>query len=213
MRVTIDPNARLLSVVPKGTYVAVVAQMGDFWGVLMANNTVGWTPKTAIELIDYQTEVSAPTDPASSQATPSAAGSATGYLNGQLQNMDPRTVGALREAFSYLGVPYVWGGEGRSGLDCSAFVRNVFATQGVRLPRHSGDQVAVGREVQGPDLRAGDRLYFDCSARRTGIDHTGIYLGNGLFIHASGGKRQVTVDSLFKPLYYNGLVAARRDFE
>jgi cell wall-associated NlpC family hydrolase len=210
MRVTVDPNARLLSVVPKGTYVAVVAQAGNSWGVLMANNTVGWTPKSAVELIDYQTEVNAPTDPATA---PSAASSASGYLTGLPQDMDPRVYGALREAFTYLGVPYVWGGESRGGLDCSAFVRNVFATQGVRLPRHSGDQIAVGRAVQGPELRAGDRLYFDCSAHRSGIDHTGIYLGNGLFIHASGGKHQVTVDSIFRPAFYNGLVAARRDFE
>jgi cell wall-associated NlpC family hydrolase len=179
----------------------------------MANNTVGWTPKSGVELIDYRAEVSAPTDPSATRSAPSAAGSAAGYLAGMPQNMDPRAYGALRDAFSYLGVPYVWGGEGRNGLDCSAFVRNVFATQGVRLPRHSGDQIAVGREVQGPELRAGDRLYFDCSSRRSGIDHTGIYLGNGLFIHASGGKGQVTVDSIFKSLYYNGLVAARRDFE
>jgi cell wall-associated NlpC family hydrolase len=90
-------------------------------------------------------------------------------------------------------------------------VKNVFAKYGVSLPRHSGDQAKVGRAVDGADLRPGDRLYFDM--KRVGrISHTGIYIGNGYFIHASSNRRGVGVDSIFKSNYYRALVNARRDF-
>ena len=209
VRVSPESGARMLSVVQKGTHLAVVKEGFDHWGVLMVNNTVGWVPKSALELIDYRTEVAlaAPEPPPQSQPE---GDSEAGYPGAAIA--DPRIESIMREAFTYLGVPYVWAGNTRNGLDCSAFVKNVFSTMGVKLPRHSGDQLTVGRPVQGPDLRAGDRLYFDMkSAGR--INHTGIYLGNGYFIHASSNQRKVGVDSLFKKNYYRGLVAARRDFE
>ncbi len=207
VRVSQEAGARLLSVVQKGTNLAVVREGQEHWGVLMVNNTVGWVPKSSLELIDYRTEVSVPTpEPQSRPETDSEAG----YPG--VASDDPRLESIMREAFTYLGVPYVWAGNTRNGLDCSAFVKNVFSTMGVTLPRHSGDQLTVGRAVQGPDLRAGDRLYFDM--KRAGrISHTGIYLGNGYFIHASSNQGKVGVDSLFKKNYYQGLVAARRDFE
>lgn len=212
--VRMDASSNMLSAVPKGTQLALISEAGNWWGVLMANKTVGWVSKDAVEQLDYQAEVDVPQDPATAETTTAPRfENASQYLDGIPADTDPRAIGAIREAFTYLGVPYVWGGNTRSGLDCSAFVRNVFSTQGVSLPRHSGDQTVKGRLIQGPDLRAGDRLYFDCSTKHGGIDHTGIYLGNGLFIHASGGQHKVVVESLFKQLYYNGLVAARRDFE
>jgi cell wall-associated NlpC family hydrolase len=104
----------------------------------------------------------------------------------------------------------VWAGNTRAGLDCSGFVKNVFATQGIRLPRHSGDQARVGTAIAGTDLQAGDRLYFDM--KRSGhVSHTGIYLGNGMFIHASSNQGKVGIDSVLKPNYLRALVAARRD--
>lgn len=210
LRVTTDSSTRLLSKVPKGTHVAVVAESGEYWGVLMLNNTVGWTPKSNLEMLDYQTQIALPSTPDPSE--PSVSPDVENYIRNNA-GMSLQVQGVLREAFTYLNVPYVWGGNTRNGLDCSAFVRACFHTEGVELPRHSGDQIVKGRPVAGADLRAGDRLYFDCSARMPGIDHTGIYIGNGLFVHASGGHGRVVVESLFKPLYVKGLVAIRRDFE
>jgi cell wall-associated NlpC family hydrolase len=210
VRVSREPDARLLSQVAQGTHLAVVADMGDHWGVLMVNNTIGWVPKANLELINYQTEVSVPSDPEPAQPTVSE--SAAGQAAGLPSDLDPLRQSLLREAFTYLGIPYVWGGTSRNGLDCSAFVKNVFAKHGVRLPRVSADQAKVGIPVQGPDLRPGDRLYFDM--KRVGrVTHTGIYIGNGYFIHSSTNRKGVGVDSIFKPGYYRALVGARRDFE
>jgi N-acetylmuramoyl-L-alanine amidase len=210
IRAGFDAKSQLLSVVAQGEHLAVVQEAPEHWGVLMVNNTVGWVPKSAIEMIDYRTEVTFANATAKSEtAPPNPSNSVT---QGNTIELDPVRKHILEEAFTYLGVPYVWAGNTRRGLDCSAFVKNVFATTGVQLPRHSGDQLRVGVEVQGPDLRPGDRLYFDMKGSGR-INHTGIYIGNGMFIHASSNQGKVGVDSLFKKNYYKGLVAARRDFE
>ncbi|GEM_PF-729015 len=202
-----EADARPLSIVPRGTNLAVVQETDTHYGVLMIDQTVGWIPKASVELVDYQVEIQFPAQP-EAPAQPSQTDPR--QLAG---DVDARMEPLLREAFSYLGVPYVWAGNTRRGLDCSGFVKNVFATFGVNLPRHSGDQIVKGQPVNSTDeLRAGDRLYFDM--KRSGrISHCGIYIGNGYFIHASTNQKQVGVDRLDKANYRNALVAARRDFE
>lgn len=115
-------------------------------------------------------------------------------------------------AKSYLGTPYEFGGNDKNGIDCSAFVQNVFKSQNINLPRTTTEQVEVGEDVplEGP-WQLGDRLYF--SFGRLGKnkpDHTGIYLGNDEFIQASSSKG-VTISSISEGSYYrNALVAVKR---
>jgi hypothetical protein len=95
----------------------------------------------------------------------------------------------LEVAESYLGTPYVFGGDSKNGIDCSAFVRKVFPD----LPRTANDQMKVGVSIpiDNPlEWEPGDRIYFDMNARlKPGdADHTGIYLGNNEFIQASSSK-------------------------
>ncbi|MGQ9728401.1 MAG: C40 family peptidase, partial [Candidatus Fervidibacter sp.] len=94
------------------------------------------------------------------------------------------------------------------GLDCSAFVQRVFAARGIKLPRTSAKQAEVGIPVPVSQLQPGDRLYFAVKGNR--IDHCGIYIGNGLFIHASGRHNAVVISSLYEPLYARSLVTIRR---
>ena len=194
--------SRVLSPVPQGTYVAVSAEQPEFYGVRMIDGSTGWVAKPDVRLVPYESAVLDPNAPA---PQPPATG-------GDLQlpdGLDGRTTALFREAFTYLGVPYVWGGNGRAGLDCSAFVRGVFATQGVNLPRVAADQAKVGYAVPWEEMRPGDRLYFDMGNKGR-VSHTGIYLGNGYFIHASSNQGKVGVDALTKPSYYKALVCARR---
>lgn len=90
-----------------------------------------------------------------------------------------------------LGIPYVYGGMSpQSGFDCSGFTRFVYAHFGITLPHYSGAQFDRGSRVARWGLRPGDLLFFD------GLDHVGMYIGSGLFIHAPHSGTRVSIDSL-----------------
>lgn len=92
----------------------------------------------------------------------------------------------VADAKKYLGVPYVFGGEDASGMDCSGLVQRVFADLGVSVPRVVQDQATVGTEV--PSLaqaQPGDLIVLK------GNDHIVIYAGNGKVIHAPSEGRNV----------------------
>lgn len=83
---------------------------------------------------------------------------------------------------AWAGVPYEYGGTTKSGIDCSAFVRQTVAhVSDLSLPRTTGAQVMRGRAIPRSALRTGDLVFF----RTGGSQHVGIYLGNGRFMHAS----------------------------
>ncbi|MFN4250267.1 C40 family peptidase, partial [Deinococcus sp.] len=104
-------------------------------------------------------------------------------------------------ALALLGTPYVFGGEARSGLDCSGFVRQVFTPLGVALPRVSADQARAGAAVDDRDLRPGDLLFFDTEGRGR-VSHVGIYLGDDQFISANSYLGRVSVDRLRSDRYW-----------
>jgi hypothetical protein len=179
------PNSRgrVLYTCIQGMYLALVGQSGDWYGVFMIDGSIGWVQKKCVNLLDY--EVKAQTS-----------------MNSDLGNSIVAT------ALKYLGVPYRWGGYSTSGLDCSGFVKAVFESHGIRLPRVSRDQALMGLPVSWSELQPGDRLYFACKGSQ--IDHTGIYIGNGLFIHSSSSRQGVAIDSIFSPFYSRSFVIARR---
>jgi cell wall-associated NlpC family hydrolase len=110
----------------------------------------------------------------------------------------------------YLGVPYRYGGDSEAGIDCSAFTRRVYRTQHVELPRSSLEQSFVGFGVGEAIMRPGDLVFFDASI--TGrISHVGVYLGGGVFVHASS-SRGVTKSSIRERYYMQRFVKAKRIF-
>jgi cell wall-associated NlpC family hydrolase len=87
-------------------------------------------------------------------------------------------------AESYLKVPYRYGGKSRKGMDCSGFVQQVFEEAfKLRLPRSSAAMARYGKDVDKEDLKPGDLVFF----KRIRIDHVGIYMGDGYFIHSQSG--------------------------
>lgn len=107
----------------------------------------------------------------------------------------------VAEAQKYLGVPYLWGGTDPSkGLDCSGFIQLVFGNLGIDLPRTSSQQATVGRPVASlAEARPGDLVFFDYSSSRPGIDHAGIYLGNGKMVAAPQAGEVVKVQDVGTP--------------
>lgn len=109
---------------------------------------------------------------------------------------------------SFLGTPYVWGGNTRTGVDCSGFTRLVLDENGYRIPRVSRDQAKVGTSVTKSSLRLGDLVFFDTKGYGK-ITHVGLYLGGNLMVHASSSKGVTLV--LFSNRYFQSrYVSARR---
>ena len=110
-------------------------------------------------------------------------------------------------AESYLGVPYRRAGQTRSGMDCSGFVRQVFSeAYGLDLPHNSRQMYRLGKRVAKGDLRLGDVVFF----REAGfIDHSGIYVGNGYFIH-SASSIGVSYSTLTAPYFGTRYAGASR---
>ncbi|MCI7330250.1 MAG: C40 family peptidase, partial [Selenomonadaceae bacterium] len=121
-------------------------------------------------------------------------------------NAMSRTV--VSDAMSYMGVPYVFGGNTpSSGFDCSGYVRYVFANAGIYLPRTADVQYNCGYAVSTSELAPGDLVFFETYC--PGPSHVGIYVGDGNFVHASS-SRGVTVSSLSSSYYSAHYLGARR---
>ena len=113
-----------------------------------------------------------------------------------------------RTASSFLGIPYRFGGEGASGIDCSSLVQQVFRDNHVFLPRTAREQSQMGVSVDPAHLKEGDLLFFHTYAGYP--SHVGIYIGNGKMIHASSAKGEVTISDINTPYYRAHFLGAKR---
>lgn len=113
----------------------------------------------------------------------------------------------LKEARTWLGVPYAFGGNGRNGIDCSGLVYAVYGKFGVKLPRTARDMFGEGRAVNRGSMLPGDLVFFSNTAGR-GITHVGIFLGGTDFLHASTQAGVIT--SSLEDAYYRSHYAGAR---
>ncbi|BDQ04404.1 C40 family peptidase [Ignavibacterium sp.] len=119
----------------------------------------------------------------------------------------------LMEIIKYLDTPYKYGGSTLSGIDCSAFTQSVYQDAlNVNLNRTARDQFTQGRVIKNKDeLEFGDLVFFN-TRRRVRPGHVGIYIGDGLFAHAST-KGGVMISSLDEDYYFKRYMGARRVVE
>jgi cell wall-associated NlpC family hydrolase len=127
----------------------------------------------------------------------------------QAPNTSTQIKSVLQRAFALLGTPYRWGGTSPDrGFDCSGLVGYVFRSIGVDLPRVSRAMAHEGIAITDPaTLAEGDLVFF---GRRNRVDHVGIYIGDGKFLHAPRTGRDVTVSSLASGYWARKYMQARR---
>jgi len=153
--------------------VAQLLDEGDGWYRVIFAGSIGYVRADACEPVQYA-------DYAGTSATTTLREDIIAY------------------AETYLGTPYVYGGTSRSGIDCSGFTMAVFAQFGISLAHGASDQYGSCRPVSDAERQPGDLVFF--STYTSGISHVGIYIGGGLFIHASSSYG-VTISSLSESYY------------
>lgn len=114
----------------------------------------------------------------------------------------------VRSAMSFIGVPYLWGGNTQDGLDCSGFSLAVYRLNGLSLPRSSREQFEKGHPVDRKDLRQGDLVFFNTVKKGT-VSHVGVYIGDGQFIHAPGRGKTICI-SMMKGFYLRTYAGGRK---
>ncbi len=114
----------------------------------------------------------------------------------------------LSIATSLMGSPYSYGSSGPNSFDCSGFTSYVFNKVGINMPHNAAAQASLGTHVKETDLQPNDLVFFGYYGSQ-GINHVGIYVGGGKFIHASTNEG-VRYSSLNDAYYSSNYRGARR---
>lgn len=97
-------------------------------------------------------------------------------------------------AKQFVGNPYRYGGTSlTNGIDCSAFVRAVYAKYDVYLPRTSREQARQGSTISEGSLQVGDLVFY---GSKSYINHVAIYIGNGKIVHASNKRDGIKISNM-----------------
>ena len=181
MRSGAGTSYSVVSSLPDGTIVEIVG-INNGWYKIQYGGKTGYVSS------DYMVTVK---DSVGSRSTAEAASSSA--IGDQI----------VAYAKQFLGVPYVYGGNGPNCFDCSGFTKYVYAHFGVTLNRTATDQLANGTSVSKSQLQPGDLVFFRANTTKP-VSHVGIYIGNGQFIHASTNTYSVQIDRLDTG-YYAGV--------
>jgi cell wall-associated NlpC family hydrolase len=131
------------------------------------------------------------------------------YLRVDLRQQKINTV--IYTAKSFLGTPYVWGGESplEGGFDCSGFSQYVYKQVGYSLNRISADQAKQGTYVSRQNIQPGDLVFYSFEGT-SNINHLGIYIGNGQMIHSPKTGDVVKITDITTSYWESRFVTARR---
>jgi len=115
----------------------------------------------------------------------------------------------IQIARSLLGTPYRFGGKTPEGFDCTGFVGYVYQNSaGIALPRDSHHLIRMGKTVSATDLLPADLVYFRIEHQKP--LHVGIYLGDGIFIHAPSSGGKVNIQRMSQGYWKSRYLGARR---
>jgi len=124
--------------------------------------------------------------------------------DGDIRLPDVDATGRAKIAVSYamaqVGKSYVYGAAGPDSFDCSGLTMAAWAQAGVGLPHSSSGQMGYGSSVSSDDLQPGDLVFY-----YSPVHHVGMYIGNGMIVHAANPSSGVEVSGVFS-MPYSGAV-------
>lgn len=173
----------------KGNTVDILSSSNGWYKVKLSNGQVGWGSSDYI-----------------SKGGESSGGS-EGSGGGSSETNNAQAI--INTAKAQLGKPYVWGAEGPNSFDCSGLVYYVYGQHGIKMPRTSREQANVGTTVSQSQLQPGD-LIFSSTDGSGGVNHVGIYIGNGQMIHAPKPGDVVKTTNINSSYWQNTYVKAKR---
>ncbi len=194
-RETASTDGKVIDSLSKGTSVEILDTLSG-WHKVKAGTKVGYIATKFVTV--------SVTEQKSSRSTAAAAFSDEEFDE---NSSDSDLVSYAKQ---FVGVRYVYGGKSPKGFDCSGFVGYVYKKFGIKLNSSAASMYSNGVKVSKSALKAGDILFFDASSRKASgaIDHVGIYIGGGKFIHASTSNRKVVIQSLSE--YQGKYIGAKR---
>lgn len=216
LRKSASTDALVLRTFKKGTSVDVLGSSGNWYKVRTSDGTIGWVFR---DFVNVATTNSAKTTTTTTNKTTSRGTEAVrkessnyGKEEATSSSVSSTRQNLIAYAKKFLGVRYVYGGSSPSGFDCSGFVYYTYSHFGIKLERVAADQARQGTKVSRANLLPGDLVFFDTNGGKNYINHVGIYIGDGKFIHASSGSnaRKVVISSLNDSFYSNAYMSARR---
>lgn len=179
-------NAAVIAQVPNGTALSILDTTDSYWFKVKYGVVEGYA---ASEYIN------------TSARTTYNQTSRSGYV-------DRTSNEALIEyAKQFIGLPYVYGGSTPAGFDCSGFVQYVFKQFGTNLSRTTYTQVNEGTYVSRDQLQMGDLVFF---APGGNINHVGIYISDGNFIHSTHTGDVLKISNLSSGYYNTNFYCGRR---
>ena len=171
------------------------------WYKVRYNNTTGYIRSDLVTLLEK---------PEGNKGSAATTNSGNGGSSSSGNVAPTNNVGSQIATYAqqYVGYPYVYGGEGPSGFDCSGFVQYVYGQFGYSLNRTATAQLQNGYWVSYDELQPGDIIYFGTTAGKA--SHVGIYIGDGNFVHAQNSSTGVVIPSLSTSWYANRYLCAHR---
>ncbi len=183
LRSEANQNSKSLGKLKKYTVVTIIAEEND-WYKVSYNGQEGYISKQYVV-------IGAVPEDASSRSTDEP-------RQDNVQPVEETANSSIVEtAQLYLNSKYVSGGKSPStGFDCSGFTYYVYKLHGKSIPASSKTQYSSGNKIDKSAIQPGDLVFFSDNGSTSGINHVGIYIGNGKFIHAANPKRGVVINSL-----------------
>ncbi|MFJ8788207.1 NlpC/P60 family protein [Streptomyces sp. NPDC102462] len=144
------------------------------------------------EAARQKSDASNSTDSSSSSSSSSPSSSSSSSSSSSGSGYATKAEKAIAFARAQIGKPYVWGATGPDSYDCSGLTQAAWKAAGVSLPRTTYSQVEAGTTVSLANAQPGDLVFF-----YDDVSHVGLYIGNGMMIHAPKPGAYVREESIY----------------